>query len=111
MKRYTLGICGGVSVENPTERDIREAVFALDSREGDAFLILDQLEDGTFLQASGDRDVGFELAHQDSTSQQFRAKRDFSAGEIVRKFTSFSQGNPDWKNGMEWEFLGKAEMA
>ncbi|HSJ01284.1 MAG: hypothetical protein ACAI34_12925 [Verrucomicrobium sp.] len=113
MKAYTyvLNICGKAIIQEPTEKDIREAAFALDSREGEAFLILERVETGTFLQAGGDRDVGFELACQDLEQQQYRAMRDYSAGEIVRAFTSFCLGSSEWRNGSDWEFVGSASPA
>ena len=40
----TLDICGDKKIQNPTESDIRQAVFALDTKKGDAFLILGPTE-------------------------------------------------------------------
>lgn len=105
-----LAIGGVAGVEDPSEQDIREAVFSLDTRDGESFLILDAPASRTFLQTSGDRDVGFELAYQDSALRQYRAKRDFSSGEIVRALNAFRQGSMDWKNGTDWEFVGEAEL-
>lgn len=106
---YVLVISGTHQIQDPAEKDIREAAFALDSREGEAFLILERVEAGTFLQASGDRDVGFELAYQDLEQKQYRARRDFSAGEVVRAFMAFLQGGAEWRNGTEWEYVGTAQ--
>jgi len=55
---YTLDICGDKKIENPTESDIRQAVFALDTKKGDAFLILGPT-DMTYIQTGGDQNVGF----------------------------------------------------
>jgi len=39
----TLDICGDKKIQNPTESDIRQAVFALDTKKVDAFLSSDRL--------------------------------------------------------------------
>src|SRR5437773_9190200 len=59
----TLDICGGDKIKNPTEADIREAVFALDTNKGEAFLVLGAT-DTTYIQTSGDQRVGFDLEYQ-----------------------------------------------
>ena len=40
----TLDICGTKKIQNPTESDLRQAVFALDTRKDEAFLILGPTE-------------------------------------------------------------------
>ncbi|SRR5258706_14697683 len=59
-KTMTLDICGDKKIKNPTESDVRQAVFALDTKKSDAFLILGPTE-MTYIQATGDQNVGFKL--------------------------------------------------
>src|SRR6476661_4530760 len=51
---YTLDICGGKTIQNPTESDLRQAVFALDTKRDEAFLILGATE-MTYIQTTGDQ--------------------------------------------------------
>lgn len=101
----TLDICGRKSIQNPTEADIRQAVFALDTKKNDAFLVL-SLTDMTYIQTSGDQNVGFDLEYQETDiKQHYRGKCDFTADEIVKTLVSYSIGADDWKHTVEWELL------
>jgi hypothetical protein len=102
---YTLNICGDEEVRSPSEADIRAAVFALDTKKGDAFLALGPTE-MTYIQTSGDPKVGFDLEYQEAdVRHHYRAKRDFAADEIVKAFVSYAAGAEDWKNMAEWELI------
>jgi hypothetical protein len=102
---YTLDICGGNRIPNPSEADIRQAVFALDARKGDAFLVLGPTET-TYIQTSGDQKVGFDLEYQESDMKHhYLATRDFTAEEIAKALVSYSAGSEDWKRMTEWEPL------
>ena len=99
----TLDICGAKKIENPTESDIRQAVFALDTKKDDAFLILG-LTDMTYIQTSGDQSVGFYLEYQEADAKHhYRAKRELTADEIVKALVAYSTGADDWKTMAEWE--------
>jgi hypothetical protein len=50
----TLEICGQKKIQNPTEADIRQAVFALNTKDNDSFLIL-AVTDMTYIQTTGDQ--------------------------------------------------------
>jgi hypothetical protein len=101
----TLDICGNKNVQNPNEADLRQAVFALDTKKGDAFLILG-LTDATYIQCSGDQKIGFDLEYQETdANHHYRAKRDFTADEIVKALVSYSTGSDDWKRAAEWELM------
>jgi uncharacterized lipoprotein YehR (DUF1307 family) len=102
---YTPDICGDKTIQNPTESDIRQAVFALDTKKGDAFLILGPT-DMTYIQIGGDRNVGFELEYQETDAKHhYRAKRDLTADEIVNVLVAYSTGADEWKTMAEWEPL------
>ena len=101
----TLDICGDKKIQNPTDADIRQAVFALDTKMGEAFLILGPT-DMTYIQSSGDQKVGFDLEYQETdTKHHYRAKRNFTADEIVKALVSYSTGSDDWKKTAEWELI------
>jgi len=99
----TLDICGDKKIKNPTESDVRQAVFALDTKKSDAFLILGPTE-MTYIQATGDQNVGFKLEYQETdTKHHYRAKRDLAADEIVKALVAYSTGADGWKTMAEWE--------
>jgi TPR repeat protein len=102
---YTLNICGAKKIQNPTEADIRQAVFGLDMNKDYEFLILD-LTDTAYMQAAMDREARFILEYQHTdTEHHYRAKRDFAADEIVKALVSYSTGTDDWKKIAEWELI------
>jgi len=112
----TLDICGKKKIQNPTESDLRQAVFALDTKRDEAFLILGPT-DMTYIQATGDQKVGFVLEYQVTDAKHhYRAKRrgpyptdrgwprcDLTADEMVKALVSYSTGADDWKTMTEWE--------
>lgn len=99
---YTLDICGNSTIENPTEAVIRQAVFALDTKKRDAYLILGPTG-LTYIQVTGDPKVGFELEYQEENlGDHFRAQRDFTASEIAQAFVEYSIGSDNWKKSTEW---------
>lgn len=99
----TLDICGDREIQNPTEADIRQALSSLDTGKNDAFLIL-ATSDLTYIQTSGDRNVGFDLEYQEGdTGHHYRAQRDdFTAEEIIKAMASYCAGADNWKNIAEW---------
>ncbi len=102
---YILDICGDKKIQNPTEADIRQAVFALDTKQGDAFLVLGPT-DMTYIQTSGDKEVGFDLEYQETdVEHHYRAKRDLTADEVVKALVLYSTGSDEWKRIAEWELI------
>jgi hypothetical protein len=103
--KYTLDICGDKKIENPTGEEIRQAVLGLDTKKGEAFLILGST-DMTYIQTSADPEAVFDLEYQEVDSKHhYRAKRDFSAEEVVKALVSYSSGADDWKKVSEWELI------
>jgi hypothetical protein len=100
---YTLDICGGKTIQNPTESDLRQAVFALDTKRDEAFLILGATE-MTYIQTTGDQKVGFIVEYQETDAKHhYRAKRHLTADETLKSLVSYSTGADDWKTMTEWE--------
>jgi hypothetical protein len=102
---WTLDICGDKKIKNPTENDIRQAVFALDTKKVDAFLILGPT-DMTYIQTSGDQNVGFKLEYQEiDVKRHYRANRDLTADEIVKALVAYSTGADEWKTMAESDLI------
>lgn len=102
---HILDICGDRKIQNPSEADIRRAVFALDTKKNDAFLVLGQ-DDMTYIQTAGDQKVGYDLEYQqDDIKHHYRAKRYFTVEEIIGALVSYSIGSDDWKTMADWEQL------
>jgi hypothetical protein len=100
-----LDVCGDKKIQNPTEADIRQAVFGLDTKKGEAFLVLGPT-DMTYIQTSGDQKVGFDLEYQQTdANHHYRAKRDLTADEVIKALTSYCIGSDDWKKATEWEHI------
>lgn len=101
----TLDICGDKQIQNPTETDIRQALLGLDTKKDGQFLILGPT-DSTYIQTSGDQKVGFDMEYQEGDiKHHYRAKREFSADEVVRMFVSYMSGSMDWKQNTEWQSI------
>ncbi len=101
----TLNIRGNKKMLNPSAADIRAAVFALDTRKGDASLVLGPTE-MTYIQTGGDQRVGFDLEYQEGdTDHHYRATRDFTAEEITKALVSYAAGEDNWKAMAEWELV------
>jgi len=101
----TLDICGARKIKNPTESDIRKAVFALDTKNGDAFLILARTG-MTYIQTGGDKNVGFKLEYQEGDiKHHYQATHDLVADEIVNALVAYSTGADDYKTMAEWKLI------
>lgn len=104
-RTMVLDICGGKKIRNPTESDIRQAVFALDTKKDEAFLILGPTE-MTYIQTTGDQKSDFIVEYQENDARHhYRANRSFTADEIVKALVSYSTGADDWKTTTGWELL------
>ena len=101
----TLKIGGNKTIQNPSEPDIRQAVFALDNTKGDAFLILFRTE-LTYILAVGDQNVGFLMEYQKSdVNHHYRATRKFTADELAKAMVSYATSSDDWQKTAEWELI------
>jgi hypothetical protein len=105
VKTMTLDICGAKKIQNPMESYIRREVFALDTKNEDAFLILARTE-MTYIQTGGDKNVGFKLEYQEGDiKHHYQAKRDLTADEIVKALVAYSAGADDWRTIAEWKLI------
>ncbi len=99
----TLDICGERTIKNPTPKDIRTALFELDSL-GDSFLILGP-NDRTYIQCGGDPQSGFDLEYQDGSAKfHYRAiQEEIDAETILIKLLAYADGDESWKDDFDWE--------
>ena len=98
-----LNICGQKTIVNPSNKEIREALTGLDTKSGDAFVILGPT-DMTYIQASGDKNVGFCLEYQESsTDKHFRAKNEaLPLSDVVEAFTAYRAGDAGFKDKLDF---------
>jgi hypothetical protein len=103
-EEMTLTINGKKKISNPSDDDILNALEALDTRSGEAFIVLDS-DDMTYMQTAGDHNVGFELEYQEGTvKRHYRASRtDIRLDEIAQALCAYRDGRPDWKKQFDFE--------
>jgi S1-C subfamily serine protease len=102
---FTLNIGGDKEIRNPTEADIRQAVFGLDTKKGDAFIVLGSTDTGmTYIQTSGDQKAGFVLEYQEETLEQhFQAVTLTPASKVVAAFQKYINKDAMWKAAFLWK--------
>ena len=99
-----LDICSKRKIENPTDGEIRAELSNLSTKEQDHFAILGT-SDMTYIQISGDKDVGFILEYQDgSIHEHYKAKdEDIYLEKATEAFINFRDKNPNWKTKFDFE--------
>jgi hypothetical protein len=99
-----LQICDDKIIKNPSDEDIRNAFSKLDTKTGDAFIILGPT-DMTYIQSSGDRNVGFDLEYQEGTTDKhFRAKeKHITFDDVVNAFIAYRNGSTNWQDKFDFE--------
>jgi len=104
VQTMKLDICSEKTIVNPTEADIRSALSSLNTKSGDAFVILGP-SDMTYIQASGDQNVGFDLEYQEGTiHQHYRAKQEpIPLNAIIEAFIAYRNENSEWKAKFTFE--------
>ena len=92
------------SRKDPTDEQIREGLYALDIKSGEAWAILARTE-MTYVQAQGDAQRGFRLEYQEGDVDEHFAttKDDLSASAIVRAFSAYRDGDDSWRGDFEFE--------
>lgn len=93
-----LDICGARKIKNPTDEQIRIELGNLSTKNEDSFAILGPSE-MTYIQAGGDKSVGFHLEYQDgSVDAHFQATNEkITLDEVVSAFIAFRDGHADWQ--------------
>lgn len=99
-----LEVNGTEVIENPTARQIIDALSGLDRE--DAFAILSGHGEA-FVQCSGTRDLGFDLNYcLGPDHEQLRAADGLLLLDAVTYiFTEYARGNMDWQHEFSWEPL------
>jgi hypothetical protein len=88
-----------------SDAQIRDVLRTLNvKKDGEGFLILGS-DDLTYLQVSGDQQVGFDMEYQEGdVSRHFRAERaDFTLEEVREALTRYRDGNVDWPRYGKWK--------
>jgi len=99
-----LQICDDKKIKNPSDEDIRDAFSKLDTKTDVAFIILGPTK-MTYIQATGDRNVGFELEYQEGTiDEHFRAKdKHITLDDVVNAFIAYRNGSTNWQDKFDFE--------
>lgn len=99
-----LNIQGETTIDNPSDNDIRKALYELDADAGDAFVILEQ-DDLNYIQTSGDRNMGFVVEYQkENTNNHYQSKNcQILIDEVVRALICFRDGSDEWLQKIEFE--------
>jgi hypothetical protein len=104
-----LTVSGDVTIEDPTDHDIRAALESFEARnveDSNAFVILSQ-DDWTYIQSGGYKGIGFDLEFQEGDlDHHYRATReDFTLDDIASILSAYRAGNPEWKDMAQWKRL------
>ncbi|MHC4745079.1 MAG: hypothetical protein ACYS8Z_24445 [Planctomycetota bacterium] len=99
-----LDICGDKIIKNPSDEDIRNAFAKLDTKTSAAFIILSRTT-MTYIQAAGDRNVGFDLEYQEAAIEEhFKAKdKIMTIDDVVDAFIAYRNGDKNWRNKFDFE--------
>jgi hypothetical protein len=104
MSNMTLNVGDRQTVHHPSDADIRAVLAALNVDGGDAFAILGP-DEMTYIQASGDRNVGFDLEYQDgSAARHYRATTGaIPLDDVVSAFVAYRDDRADWRAPFNFE--------
>lgn len=99
-----LDVCGARKIKNPTDEQIRIALEDLSTKNEDSFAILGP-SDLTYIQASGDKSVGFHLEYQEgSVDAHFQATDEkITLGQVVSAFIAYRDANTDWQKAFTFK--------
>jgi hypothetical protein len=100
-----LSTNSGDEVVNANDKQIREALSALDiSRDGVGWAILARSE-MTYLQVSGDKTLGFAMEYQNGdVDNHYRAAREnFQLEEAAHALANYRDGRIDWSVYGDWD--------
>ncbi len=95
----------GDEVVDPNDKQIREALSALDvSGDGVGWAILGRSE-MTYVQVSGDKTSGFDMEYQEGdVDNHYRAAREnLKLEEVVEAFANYRDGRIDWSVYGDWD--------
>lgn len=101
-----LNLSSGKNITNPDDDQVRELLRRLNvHRDGDGFAILGPREGESYIQVSGDKDIGFDMEYQEGdVNKHYRAKReDFTLDDVVRALIDYRDGGIDWSKYGDWE--------
>ncbi len=96
----------GSPIENPTAADISVALASMQSV-GEVATLTDG--DGSSLQATRVRDGKFRVEHSDKPADEVYTARTraLALRTILRLFSLFAEGSPDWRGVIQWRQRAK----
>ena len=99
-----LDVCGARKIKNPTDEQIRIALGSLSTKNEDSFAILGP-SDMTYIQASGDKSVGFHLEYQEgSVDAHFQTTDEkITLGQVVSAFIAYRDASAGWQKAFTFE--------
>jgi hypothetical protein len=95
----------GEKIRNPKEKDIVEALSAVDGKRDFTYLILG-VSDMTYIQAGRDKPGAFDLEYQaGDLKHHYIAKKKYTPGELKPILLSYLKGDGKWKEMAEWTLM------
>ena len=92
-----------ISIKNATKDDIQNA-FSDDCGRGE-FIIL-STDDGSFIQAAGEKDGPYTLEYRDASSEEhFTATEEVMKEEVKSAFLDYLHGRTTWRESRAWNEL------
>ncbi len=101
----TLSTSSGDEAVDPNDKQIHQALLALDvDRDGLGWAIL-RSSHLTYIQASGDNNYGFDMEYQENDiDHHYRAEREkFSLKEVEQAFLEYRDRTIDWPKYGKWK--------
>jgi len=104
-RTFILSTSSGDEVMDASDKQIREALSALDvGRDGVGWAILGRSE-MTYLQVSGDKTLGFAMEYQKGGVENHcrAARENFQLEKVVQAFANYRDGRIDWSVYGDWD--------
>lgn len=104
VETYELNINDSRMVQDPSDKDITDAIKALAAKKVFYFVILSKSE-MDYMQVCTNANGGYDLEYQEAdTEHHYRAvKKDVKPNEITKAFIRYRKGDPGFKKITKWE--------
>lgn len=101
---YELNINDSRKIQDPSNKEITDAINKLSTKQIFYFVILSRSE-MDYIQVCTNANGGYDLEYQEAdTEHHYRAvKRDIKPGEMIKAFIRYRKGDPGFKKITEWE--------
>ncbi len=101
---YELNINDSRNIQDPSNKDITDAINTLSTKQIFYFVILSRSE-MDYIQVCTNANGGYDLEYQEEdTEHHYRAvKKDIKPSEMIKAFIRYRKGDPGFKKITEWE--------